>query len=200
MVDILVKNNDNIVKYNADLLSWNTNKLLINMKTSKDIKVNSTNYTIYKNVTLPNDFIAGCYTYIDGVFEATPQLADRIAEREAREAEELAQQSIVNAKRIDDYMKQIFTKHMHREDRYDSELKLIANNDTEVIETKDSVQWYNQHLKWEKEMRKANDSGTYYEIMTKLNNLDLWYPYTSQALYNADPLNERTVEIDVSPI
>lgn len=88
---IAVKNN--LVVLASESLEFKEGKL-------KDKNIPIINLTpdtceIYDNITLPDNFRAGCFTYIDGVFEATPELQAQLDAEQAQQEQALLEQKRV---------------------------------------------------------------------------------------------------------
>ena len=66
---------------------------------------------IYGNITLPENFRAGCFTYIDGVFEATPELQARLDAEQAQQEQELLEQKQALLDSIEPLQQRVFIKN-----------------------------------------------------------------------------------------
>ena len=174
MTDILVRTSDNLVVYQADSLEFNDGgKCKVNGRMVLSWS-NNTDYAIYKDVVLPNPFYVQCYTYDGSTFTATAKLAERIAQEEAKEAEELLVQKQVLLDQIEPRQQQIIRNWdgmANKKVCYDESIKAGITPPCEFDETV-----YTKALTWSWQVRMQNDSittdNTIEEIQARLDRLE----------------------------
>lgn len=184
---IAVRNTDNVViKADEDLCF--VSNCLYEFNTPV-LGCDNTNTTIYENVTLPSDFACGAYSYDGSTFTVCDQAKlDFIA---AEEADEQARLTEENIETVRSRQKELIEKYGWRATRYSTQKDLLLEGI--ISSTDDTQNCYIQICKWLQAVRDIDEVVMSHENkMASLDSYESWFPYTTQAEYNADALGERT--------
>ncbi len=142
---------------------------------------NTSNCTIVDNVTLPDNFIAGCFTYTNGTFTPTADYQTRLDEIAQRENEALTSRKQFLLDSIEPLQQRVFSKNS---DVWTIKFQDSENDDDLTDEEKKANKDLNKKvIKWRKKVRQQNNNitidNTLEEIQARIdriNELDEIFP------------------------